>query len=593
MTAEPLPDTSLPSASAQPSSPTRIVLADDIAVLEKKLGEGGMSEVWHAYGEKTALTNPRGLLKALVLRGELPPSTFGLHDIPFEEPTGTRMPKRIADPALIERINNAYADERKRDISPGEEENLLEMLGLKGVTHLAVKVFRLPGETSPEARADLEQRFSLEASVLRKLNHQGIVKTYGIIHDPIGECLLLEYIDGLTLKDYAAKKNPAGQLEFEEAARIALDIASALRYAHTNGVIHRDIKPANIIMRTDDRPVITDFGIAKVFDPEKTYKQTLIVGTLPYMAPEQLDGKVTELTDVYQLGCLLYTMLAGRDRYDLVEQTELIKALKSRHHPNFISDQRKDISKRFEAIVDLASEKSIDDRFTLDELIEELEELIAARDYTKQDQQHPTARLRRELKKVTWEARMLSTRLHYREQEESIIGVRKLLEAKQYAKAQAGLAQLAQVFELPERYDVLKGAVCGIELDLAKHYFIDTHYPTVGIILETAEKHLQKLPPTSPIHAAYKEMQDAFGPYKMFVKDFNTKRESVAQEVAAVIDEHCTAQTPLEDAKRNELLEKITYVETSLKTIPEDKIGPDYHVFIADLQKLRGQLAAL
>jgi len=593
MTADQLPYTSLPSASPQASPPTRIVLADDIAVLEKKLGEGGMSEVWHAYGEKTALTNPRGLLKALVLRGELPPSTLGLHDIPFEEPTDVRMPKRIADSALIERINRAYADERKRNISPGEEENLLEMLGLKGVAHLAVKVFRLPHETSPEDRADLEQRFSLEASVLRKLSHPGIVKTYGIIHDPIGECLLLEYIDGLTLKDYAAKNNQAGQLEFEEAARITLDIASALRYAHANGVIHRDIKPANIIMRTDGRPVITDFGIAKLFDPAKTYKQTLIVGTLPYMAPEQLDGKVTELTDVYQVGCLLYTLLAGRDRYDLVEQTELIKALKSRHHPNFISDLRKKISKRFEAIVDLASEKSIDDRFTLDELIEELEELVATRDYTKQDQQHPTTRLRRELKKVKWEERMLATRLHYREQEERIIDVRKLLQAKQYAKAQAGLAQLTQVFELAERYDALKEAVCSIELDLAKHYFVDTHYPAVGIILEGAEKHLQKLPSTSPVHAAYKEMQDAFSPYKMFVKDFNTKRESVAQDVAAVINEHCTAQTPLEEAKRQELLEKITFVETSLSTIPKEKIGPDYQTFTDDLRKLRGQLAAL
>jgi serine/threonine-protein kinase len=170
----------------------------------------------------------------------------------------------------------------------------------------AVKV--LAGELTTSTGA--VDRFQLEIKALRKLNHPNVVRFYesgthnGYLY------FVMEYIDG---RDFADLLTESGRLPWTEVLDLAIQVSGALKHAHDHGVIHRDLKPSNLLRGSDGQIKLTDFGIANVFAEPHLTRTGVVVGTAEYLSPEQAEGKpATNRSDLYSLGCVLYTLLCGR-----------------------------------------------------------------------------------------------------------------------------------------------------------------------------------------------------------------------------------------------------------------------------------------
>lgn len=176
---------------------------------------------------------------------------------------------------------------------------------------VALKLIRT-GSIPQEQHERLFKRFEREAKSQAKFSHPNIVPVYDYGRVDGIPYLVIEYIPGKTLKERLHKST-----NWRRSINYILPIADALAYAHQRGVIHRDVKPANILLDTDDQPILTDFGIAKVLE---TNEATLTgvgmgVGTPEYMAPEQWQGKASGATDQYALGVVLYELITGKKPY--------------------------------------------------------------------------------------------------------------------------------------------------------------------------------------------------------------------------------------------------------------------------------------
>jgi len=163
----------------------------------------------------------------------------------------------------------------------------------------------------PEFASDpsFVERFRREARSAAKLNHPNIVSIFDWGEEQGWYFIVMEYVEGRTLRELARAEGP---LEPVRAAEVAADIAGALAFAHRNGVIHRDVKPGNVMIA--DLVKVTDFGIARAGDPAESLTQTgAVMGTATYFSPEQAKGRDTDpRSDVYSLGVVLYEMVAGR-----------------------------------------------------------------------------------------------------------------------------------------------------------------------------------------------------------------------------------------------------------------------------------------
>ncbi|HBT46969.1 MAG TPA: Stk1 family PASTA domain-containing Ser/Thr kinase [Peptococcaceae bacterium] len=153
-------------------------------------------------------------------------------------------------------------------------------------------------------------RFQQEAQAVARLSHPNVVSIYDVGQEEGLHYLVMEYVEGNSLKEVIDGKAP---LPFREAVDIAVQICEALEHAHENGVIHRDIKPHNILITKQGRVKVTDFGIAQaVSEATMPYTGTLM-GSVHYLAPEQARGEATGITaDLYSLGVVLYEMLTGQ-----------------------------------------------------------------------------------------------------------------------------------------------------------------------------------------------------------------------------------------------------------------------------------------
>jgi len=173
--------------------------------------------------------------------------------------------------------------------------------------HLAIKLLR----QSLSEFEEFGERFQREADVLARLQHPNIVRLYGFEQDADEgfAFIVMDYVDGPTLANKL--KIARGPLPLSEVVSITDDVASALSYAHNQGVYHRDIKPSNIIIARDGRAVLSDFGIARLSDAlTLTYQG---IGTPAYMSPEQCAGEEPgALSDIYSLGVVVYECLTGR-----------------------------------------------------------------------------------------------------------------------------------------------------------------------------------------------------------------------------------------------------------------------------------------
>ena len=176
--------------------------------------------------------------------------------------------------------------------------------------YVAIKVLR----TDLKDDGDFVRRFNIEAQSAASLTHPNIVSIYDVGTEGEFHYIVMEYVEGITLKEYIDKNV---LLNWHEAVGYAIQIASGLEQAHRNSIVHRDIKPHNIIMTSDGVLKITDFGIARASMQSTVTCDDTAIGSVHYVSPEQArGGYVDERSDIYSLGIVLYEMLTGKVPFD-------------------------------------------------------------------------------------------------------------------------------------------------------------------------------------------------------------------------------------------------------------------------------------
>lgn len=177
---------------------------------------------------------------------------------------------------------------------------------------VAIKTIMVDG-LSPAAAAEYEERFRTEARSAARLQHPNIVTVYDSDRDGDTAFLVMEFVAGDDLKHLL---DSGGRYEVEAALHLVHDMLAALEFAHRQGVIHRDIKPANLLVEKGGRVKLTDFGVARITG-EATRTQGSMIGTLKYMAPEQVQGlKVDARADLFSAAVVAYQLLTGTRPFD-------------------------------------------------------------------------------------------------------------------------------------------------------------------------------------------------------------------------------------------------------------------------------------
>lgn len=177
---------------------------------------------------------------------------------------------------------------------------------------VAIKFIRTE-QIPPAMLEKMLKRFEREAKSLARMKHIHIINVFDYGEHEGEPYLVMDYIPGGTLKQ---RIGPS--MSYQKAVQIVLPIASALEYAHKQGIVHRDVKPANILLTSGDEPLLSDFGIARILETENASTLTgtgVGIGTPEYMAPEQWVGKSGTSVDIYALGVVFYELITGRVPY--------------------------------------------------------------------------------------------------------------------------------------------------------------------------------------------------------------------------------------------------------------------------------------
>ena len=196
------------------------------------------------------------------------------------------------------------------------------MLGRNGPvpagTVVAVKVLRQEYTHDPE----LVRRFKNESKAISLLNHPNIVKVYDVSVNDQLQYIVMEYVDGMTLREYLNERG--GKLTSRETVHFISQILKALEHAHANGVVHRDIKPQNIMLLDNGQLRMMDFGIARISRAENQLLSGKTMGSVHYISPEQAKGDETDCTsDIYSVGVMMYEMLSGQLPFDAEDAVEV------------------------------------------------------------------------------------------------------------------------------------------------------------------------------------------------------------------------------------------------------------------------------
>lgn len=234
---------------------------------------------------------------------------------------------------------------------------------------VAIKVLK------DEFREDSEflKRFDTEAQAAASLTHPNIVQIYDVGRDNNRYYIVMEYVDGITLKEYIANK---GSLDWREAVDISIQICSALSKAHNRNIVHRDIKPNNILMTSDGVPKVADFGIARSTSNGTETMTIDTIGSVHYSSPEQLrGGYIDAQSDIYSIGVTMFEMVTGELPFD--GETPVAVALKHiQDIPPVPSSIKKGIPRALDDIILTAMAKSRQDRYaSVAELINDLENI--------------------------------------------------------------------------------------------------------------------------------------------------------------------------------------------------------------------------
>lgn len=205
------------------------------------------------------------------------------------------------------------------------------------------------------------QRFINESKAVLMLSHPNIVKIFDVSVKGEYKYIVMEYIDGITLKAYMQRK---GTLSVKETIAYSIQILRALEHAHLGGVVHRDIKPQNIMLLRSGQIKVTDFGIAKLPDAKTLTATDKAIGTVYYISPEQAAGEkgIDRRTDLYSVGVLMYEMITGKLPFD-GENPVSIALKQISEEPRPPRELNPDIPEGLEQIILFAMEKDKDKRF--------------------------------------------------------------------------------------------------------------------------------------------------------------------------------------------------------------------------------------
>ncbi|WP_315308209.1 Stk1 family PASTA domain-containing Ser/Thr kinase [Pseudoramibacter alactolyticus] len=259
---------------------------------------------------------------------------------------------------------------------------IIELIGRGGMAYVykardlklnrfvAVKILR-------EEYTENEQfikKFDRESQSAAGLSDPNIVSVYDVGVDGDVYFIVMEYVDGITLKQYLIKK---GRLDYEEATNFIIDVAEALQCAHEHGIIHRDIKPQNIMLTADMTPKVTDFGIARAITSSTITMTNQTMGSVHYISPEQARGGfVDERSDLYSLGIMYYELLTGELPFD--EENTVSIAIK--HIQEDITPPKTifpEIPQSVSDVVVRLCQKRPDDRYQdCEELITDLDQIM-------------------------------------------------------------------------------------------------------------------------------------------------------------------------------------------------------------------------
>lgn len=218
------------------------------------------------------------------------------------------------------------------------------------------------------------QRFINESKAVLMLSHPNIVKIFDVSVKGEYKYIVMEYIDGITLKSYMQRK---GALSAKETISYSIQILRALEHAHLGGVVHRDIKPQNIMLLRNGQIKVTDFGIAKLPDAKTLTATDKAIGTVYYISPEQAAGEkgIDRRTDLYSVGVLMYEMITGRLPFD-GENPVSIALKQINENAKAPTELIPTIPRGLEQIIQFAMEKDKDKRFqTATQMIDLLEKV--------------------------------------------------------------------------------------------------------------------------------------------------------------------------------------------------------------------------
>ena len=221
---------------------------------------------------------------------------------------------------------------------------------------------------------EFKRRFKNESKAIALLSHPNIVKVYDVNFGEKLQYIVMEYIDGITLKEYITKQ---GAITWNDALYFMTQILKAVQHAHDKGIVHRDIKPQNIILLSNGDIKVTDFGIARFSRSDTKTLTEQAIGSVHYIAPEQAKGEHTdEKADIYSLGVVLYEMLAGTVPFE-ADSAVSVALMQLQADAKRLTDINADIPIGLEQICVHAMQKNPLDRYqTATEMLLDIEEII-------------------------------------------------------------------------------------------------------------------------------------------------------------------------------------------------------------------------
>ena len=221
---------------------------------------------------------------------------------------------------------------------------------------VAIKVLKPELAENPTAY----QRFRTEAMALAKLNHPAIATLYSFFQEGAEYFMVMEYVPGKNLEELI---QTTGRIEWRGASAILAQALDGIGHAHAHGILHRDLKPANIMLSPQGNVKVTDFGIARIFSTPRLTRESRVVGTMQYVAPECVLGREADTrSDIYSAGMVFYEMLTGRLPFSEARYYELVRA-QVEQVPMALSELGVAVPGGIEEVLRVALDKDPDRRF--------------------------------------------------------------------------------------------------------------------------------------------------------------------------------------------------------------------------------------